>query len=77
MPDLKAPEETVERWRAAVGRAAAAEKLLKDAFDGYLNGTAAAPTDVQIAEAKLLRALANKELQAAMAKIDERRDKYQ
>ena len=67
--------ETLEGWRAAAERAAVAEKLLKDAFDGYLNGTAEAPTTVQIAEAKLLRALANIKLQAAMSGIDEERDK--
>jgi len=70
-PVSPVPEQAVEGWRAAAERAAAAEQVLKQALDDYLNGKAAAPTPVQIAEAKLLRSLANKKLQATLSVLTE------
>ncbi|HSH89493.1 MAG TPA: hypothetical protein VK996_05885 [Ramlibacter sp.] len=63
------PKDAYTAWKLADERAAEAEKELQLAFNSFIEKTGTQPTPDLVAEAKLLRSLANRKLTEAIKAV--------
>jgi hypothetical protein len=63
------PRDAYTAWKLADERAAEAERALQQAFNSYIEKTGSQPTPDLVAEAKLLRSLANRKLTDAIKAV--------
>ena len=69
MPASADPKDAYTAWKLADERASEAEKQLQAAFNAYIEQAGPQPTPDLVAEAKLLRALANRKLTEAIKAV--------
>ena len=69
MPAIADPKDAYEAWKLADERASEAEKDLQHAFNAFIEKTGPQPTPDLVAEAKLLRSLANRKLTDAIKAV--------
>ena len=65
------PKDAYTAWKLADERAAEAEKQLQHAFNSFIEKSGDQPTPDLVAEAKLLRALANRKLTEAITSVSQ------
>ena len=63
------PRNAYSAWKLADERASQAERALQDAFNSYIENSGPQPPPDIVAEAKLLRTLANRKLSEAIRAV--------